>query len=154
MGWAQTQRTYGQSWTYQDSVAISCMKGWQITQSHCQAHRHGAGGHNTCLKGIPKMQAPGLKGKGNLASVSLLVGEANCLTGSFCTTGAESSVLHELPLHRSPFLDFKTIAIKTEQGHGESLPQSSPEAYYRHLWTALPQQEAGAPRGPHSGFRS
>lgn len=54
----------------------------------------------------------------------------------------QSSVLYELPLHRSPFLGLETVAIKQGQGRGANLPQGSPEARCRSLWPAVPRQEA------------
>lgn len=81
------------------------------------------------------------RGKGNLASDSFLVGETNCHT-EVSTPLEQSNALHELPLHRNPFPGFETAGIKQGQGRGENLPQASPEAYRRHLWPVLLQQEA------------
>lgn len=91
----------------------------------------------SALKGFQRCR----KDKGNLASVSLLVGETNCVT-EVAGPLEHSSALHKLPLHRSPFLGLETVAIKQGQGRGETLPQASPGARCRHLRPVLPWQEA------------
>lgn len=65
----------------------------------------------------------------------------------------QGSVHHELPLHWSPFFCLETVAIKQGQGRGENLPQASPEARCRHLWPALPRQEARGSERPEFWFQ-